>query len=330
MPANKNAFGRYLAIDNKLKTGRKYTWEQLADACEYSPMVRTKPSESTIKHDIIELRNFFNAPIPKAREGLYYYSESGFSIVNSPISTDDVDRLKEVLSLLKEFEMLPQFQDVKDLILKLENKSGIKAREIGNIISFDNQKNVTGNNWLDFLYRSIIEKRVLLIDYKPFTKDKPKELEIHPYFLKEFNSRWFLFGKQIPNEKKYQKVTLALDRMQFIRVGERDFIPNTETDFEKYFDNIIGVSLDFKAKKVKIRLDFPAHRANYITTKHLHKSQEIIKQTKEKLVVEISVVPNNELFALLKSYGKDVKVLSPKSIVDELKSDLKTAFHQYR
>ena len=273
----------------------------------------------------------FDAPIVCDRAtGHYSYSDADYTISKSPLAETDVEKLNEALVILKQFESLPQFQDMKDVILKLESKGGRKAKEIGNIISFDNQKNVVGTQWLDFLYRSIIEKRVLLIDYKPFTKEKAKELEIHPYFLKEFNSRWFLFGKQVPDEKKYPVVILALDRMQFIRVGSNDFIPNTETDFERYFDNIIGVSLDVKAKKENVRLEFPAQRANYIITKPLHKSQMIVKESKEKLVVEISVIPNKELFALLKSYGKDVKVLSPKSILDELKSDLKTALHQYR
>lgn len=270
----------------------------------------------------------FAAPIICDRATSFYsYSDSNYSISKSPLAENDLKKLNEALMILKQFENLPQFQDMKDLILKLESKSGTKKREIEDVISFDNQKNVIGNQWLDFLYRSIIEKRALLIEYKPFTHEQSNKLEVHPYHLKEFNSRWFLFGKAIP---KNQIVNLALDRIQSIEEADQKYILNTEIDFENYFGDIIGVTLHDKKKKEKIKLEFQVGRGNYIKTKPLHKSQVIVKETQLKLVIEIKVIPNKELLTVLKSFGRDVKVISPKSIVNELKNELRATLNNYK
>jgi transcriptional regulator with XRE-family HTH domain len=44
------------------------------------------------------------------------------------------------------------------------------------------------------IYNAIVNQRVLRITYKPFTTNKELTFEIHPYHLKQFNNRWFLFG----------------------------------------------------------------------------------------------------------------------------------------
>ncbi|MCG3166436.1 MAG: hypothetical protein POELPBGB_02215 [Bacteroidia bacterium] len=327
MPANKNAYGRYLAIDDKLKTGRKFTWEQLADACELSSMVRARPSESTIKHDIIELRNSFNAPIPKAKDGQYYYEDKTFSIVNSPITDEDVDKLNEALVILKQFQSLPQFQGIEEFILKLESKTGKKGKKTPNVIEFESQYNLKGIEYLSNLYRFILDERAIFIDYQKFSENKPTELLVHPYFLKEYNNRWFLFGF---NETYSLTEIFALDRMIFIRSSGKPFIANESINFENYFSDFIGVSKTIKEEKEKILLAFNPQRANYVKTKLLHHSQRIVKETKTKCLIEIEVIPNPELKAKILEFGSDVVVLKPEKLAAEIQLILKDAVSNYK
>ncbi|WP_317164346.1 WYL domain-containing protein [Sphingobacterium sp. SGG-5] len=71
-----------------------------------------------------------------------------------------------------------------------------------------------------------------------------------PYHLREYNNRWFLFGRN----KDYLTLTnLAPDRILSIADGKHPYIENTEWDFNEYFEDIVGVS--FESNQVeKIRL----------------------------------------------------------------------------
>ena len=89
---------------------------------------------------------------------------------------------------------------------------------------------------------------------------------------------------------------------------------------------MVGVSV-FPGEKETIRLQFSAHRFPYVTTKAIHKSQRIVDF--DNRVVEISVIPNNELEALILSFGKDVEVLSPVSFRERIQNIIRESYENY-
>ena len=60
---------------------------------------------------------------------------------------------------------------------------------------------------------------------------------IHPYFLKQYNNRWFVFGK---NDLNGYILNLALDRMIHVSENRKKLIPNTEINFDEYFESLIS------------------------------------------------------------------------------------------
>jgi len=63
------------------------------------------------------------------------------------------------------------------------------------IIAFDQNIDLKGIGFLGELFNAILFKRVLKIKYKSFTNEQFENQTIHPYYLKQYNNRWFLFGK---------------------------------------------------------------------------------------------------------------------------------------
>jgi predicted DNA-binding transcriptional regulator YafY len=62
-------------------------------------------------------------------------------------------------------------------------------------------------------------------------------------------------------------------------------------------------------------------------TKALHHSQRIVDF--DNHIIGISVIPNNELDALILSFGKDVEVLSPISYREKIQTIIKEAYDKY-
>ena len=168
---------------------------------------------------------------------------------------------------------------------------------------FDQVPDLKGIEHLNFLLNKIIEKQPLRLQYQPFQKDIETHI-IHPYFLKEYNNRWFLFCL---NEERQAIFNYPLDRIINI---EEEHIYFNDTKYEPpnlYFRDIIGVTR-LPGNPQKIRLKFKKPRAYYVETKPLHPSQRMVEETDMHMVFEIRIIPNREYEATILSFGEDVYV----------------------
>src|SRR5690606_24641970 len=100
---------------------------------------------------------------------------------------------KSAFSVLSRFKGMPQFEWIQEIIPVIESKMGLvpKGKEV---ISFDANVDYKGLNHITILFNAIINKRVLKISYHPFTETKPIHYSLHPYHLRQYNNRWFVFG----------------------------------------------------------------------------------------------------------------------------------------
>lgn len=326
MPTNNHAQIRYQALDKCFRNHHKrFFIKDLIKACNdalydytgnsrflYETYMNDEDYSGIKKRQIYSDINYmmsdagFAAPIDKARapEGVYYfYSDKDFTINSKPLTDDETSQLKETIIMLNRFKGMPQFEWMEELIYKLEDKFDLKGEHV-NIIGFQENKDVKGLEYLSPLFNAIINKQVLHIIYRTFD-DVVYDWIIHPYFIKQYNNRWFLLG--LNNE--FQSISnLPLDRIELMEPASVDYIPNTDIDFnEEYFTDIIGVNVPRDKNIHKVVLHFEPHRFNYVVTKPIHDTQ----RAKDGRV-EIRVKFNKELESLLLSFGPDVEVIEPK------------------
>lgn len=157
------------------------------------------------------------------------------------------------------------------------------------------------------------------------------DITMHPHLLKEYNSRWFLFGYVVNEQDENEVVCFSLDRIVNPKSG-RSIIPCSKIPFRKapkyfyrqYFKDIVGVT----RMKDKAPETFTIRTTNYmvhklIKTKPIHPSQEQVHDfDKEKNVGEftITVIPNMELQTRLLSYGDGIYVVGDGEFQKQLES----------
>ena len=232
------------------------------------------------------------------------YSE--LSINNQPLNEQEAQQLKESLLTLSRFKGMPQFEWVEEMKARLEQSFNLKTEE--NIISFEDNPYLTGREYISEVYNAIVNQKVLNILYKPFKTDEEINFELHPYHLKQYNNRWFLFG--LNNE--YQNITnTALDRIQSLKEIDLTYIPNTTIDFEEFFEDVIGVSVDPNKQTQKIILKVEEDLLPYIKSKPIHGSQKIKKDENENNIIELDLQLNYELESLLFSFRNKIEVVEP-------------------
>lgn len=320
MPENKNAYTRYLILDECLRNNyAHYSLTTLLAKLNEELELKDLSSigRTQFNQDLYYMEVDLGAPITKVRNGKskrITYEDPSFSIKQQHLSSELVQSIRDSLALLLQFKGLGEWQELKELIPRLDKEFGLDT-VTENIIAFEENEYLTGLNYLNPLIQYIKNKTQLLVTYQSFNSSMPQQYDISPYFLKRHNQRWFLIGQL----NDYKTLTnLALDRMETIALSQGTFIPNTEYVWSEYFDDMIGVSRPPDASLTTITIKFSPDQAPYIKTKPIHGSQRPIHEDETGYTISIEVIPNYELESLILSYGGKCKVISPVSFAEQV------------
>ena len=283
----------------------------------------------TIFSDIsyMESPQGWNAPIKRVYEGkrcYYVYEEVNFSINKKDLSEAELETIDEALVMLNRFKGVEGFDWVDEFVTNFEDKLGRKKNEVP-VIGYQKNPFLKGIENLSVIYNYIVNRQVLKITYEHFVKGKMVHV-VHPYYLKEYNNRWFLFG--ITEQKRDFLISLPLDRMVDIEPMHIEYIPNKNFNFEEYFEDVVGVSVPMSGTPDKVVLKFEKSRFPYVVTKPLHPSQRIID--KDECIVQIEVHQNSELNSLIFSFGDQVEVLAPDSLRNQFKAKINKLSEKYK
>lgn len=320
MATNKHAIIRYQTLDKCFRNpGRRYFIDDLIEACNDAIYEFTGNDEGIKKRQIFDDIRFmespqgWNIPLEHIRDGhkIYYrYYDLSFSINNQPLNEKEEKQLKEALLTLSRFKGMPQFEWVSEITARLDSGLGLSHSQY-QIIQFEQNEYLKGIDHITPLYNAILYQKALDIEYRSFKQDTPYIIVLHPYFLKQYNNRWYIFGK---NDKNKLIVNLALDRIVSIRESKVEYLINDSIDFEEYFDDVIGVSVQNDESAQLIELKISNQLFPYIQTKPLHGSQKIKERQTDFTRITLSLIPNYELESILLSLGEGVEVLSPESL----------------
>lgn len=334
MPTNKNAQLRYQILDRCFSDfHRKYEIEDLLDKVNDALMdlYGTEVSIRQIRDDIKYMRDrvTYNAPIkayPYDGKKCYYrYEDENFTIFNNELTTEEVSKLRSTIEMLSRYRGIPANAWLEEVISNLEYRFGVKAN-CENIVAFDQNEQLKGLEFLSELIESAVNHQPLRIIYRTY-RGKEIETIVHPYHIKQYNNRWFLFGLEENEEYGNSITNKALDRIvSFSRQSNVCFIPNKDIDFTTFFQDIVGVTIPAEHPlPEKIILRFDQDRFPYILSKPIHQTQEII--SKDEHLISIMVRPNKELESRIFSYGPQVEVIKPtwlrEQIIAKIEANLK-------
>ncbi|MFI3298120.1 MAG: WYL domain-containing protein, partial [bacterium] len=245
MPVNKNAMTRYKILDDLLSDKyQNYSLDDLTRCVNeaLNEMGVDSVSRRCVEKDInyIEYKPFeaeierysaagFKADMQKSyTKRCLRYADPAFSIFKKSMSDDERHLLSEALLMLGQFDGLPNLESLENLRLSL----GVNGSE-NRAISFT--KNPLENSTLlGQLFTAITNRQVIEIEYKPYNAECSKNIMLHPYLLKEYNRRWYLFAAADVDDK--------LLHFNLDIIGNIEFLPShpyreSKEDINEYFDD---------------------------------------------------------------------------------------------
>ncbi|MEN2436577.1 WYL domain-containing protein [Weeksellaceae bacterium A-14] len=318
MATNKNAQLRYKALDKCFSNFyKKYFIEDLIEYCSdilsdhYAMPMTVSRRQIFDDMDFMKSEAGYDAPIESFKDGrktYYRYNEKEFSILQKPLTKSEIESLSNAMETLGRMSNIPGFDWADSIQAKLN--TALDINNVGRkIISFEENEFLKGVDFLNPLYQHIINRQVLAVSYQSFKAEHPEIFVISPYFLKQYNNRWFLFGW---NHELLLIQNLALDRICSIEISTTTFVIS-DLDFNDYFEDIIGVSNDLSKDVEKVSIELTPNIIPYISSKPIHVSQRI-----KGNILTIEVKHNYELESLILSFGENMKVLEPKTLQESL------------
>ncbi|WP_291529837.1 helix-turn-helix transcriptional regulator [Bacteroides sp. UBA939] len=333
MATNKHAQIRYHALDQCFgNSGRRYFIEDLVKACNDALYQQKGILDGVqmrqVQEDIKDMESIWNIPLVRHKDGkrVYYrYDDLRYSINNQPLNETEINQLKETIYMLNRFKGMPQFSWMEEILARFESAFKLRGTT-ASVVDFEHNPYLKGLSLFSDIFNAIVNKQPLHIIYKKFGRE-PKQYTFHPYFLKQYNNRWFLFG-HCENLKEKRPITnLALDRIEHISYAKIPYIENHVIEFNEYFEDIIGVTvLEKDTEKVTLEIDnilFP-----YVETKPLHGSQKIKGRNQATTTIELNLIINYELENLLLGYIDKIKIITPNHLRDKMLSRIKEAIEK--
>tara|TARA_R110002050_G_scaffold187306_1_gene321741 strand:+ start:17769 stop:18593 length:825 start_codon:yes stop_codon:yes gene_type:complete len=266
----------------------------------------------------------FDAPIVE-KNGFYTYDDPTFSIDKLPLSETDLESISDAVDLLNQYKQLPihsQLSLVKD---KFTGEIYTNTEDEP-IIELDHLP-VKGEKFLSPIYQCIKEKTVISLEYQSFKSTEPKEFLLHPYFIKQYNHRWYLIAL---SELFGTVGTYSLDRI--ISLDKEKSIAYNASHRKghlKRFEDIIGVTLIDGDEPVTIEAKVTPEQSPYITTKKIHNSQTITSEDESGTYLSLYLIPNYEFYSSILAFGPGIQVLGPQHIRDEVCKRIKDTLSQY-
>lgn len=354
MPANKNAMTRYKILDELLSSRyHNYSLDDLTEEVN-NRLADIDPDTNgvvrrTIEKDIyyleyaspfmVDIERYTMSSYNKEKQKTYIkqclrYSHPSFSIFKKSLSDDEEYLLSEVLTLLGQFDGLPNFEALEGLRLGL----GVK-KESRKIISFTKNP-LEKTSILGKLFTTISQRQVIELTYHKFNSPEDTHtINLYPYLLKEYNRRWYLFGAA---EEDNKILRFALDRIDRIKALPSHKYEDYDGDINEIFEDIVGITLFDDAILYRIYLWVSNSSKDYVETKPIHESQITIKGDKEKELREkyptlkggrffrIDCKTNYELIRELSSFGKELLVLEPTEVQDMVLERISSMDEEYR
>ena len=290
---------RYLLIVKKLLNSRIASFNEINDYIQREFELMDGPrniSLRTFQRDLNEIRTIFNIDIKCNNSNQYYIAEE-----DNPGFNNRMMESFDIINSLRAGQHLAPY-------IILEKRCPI------------------GTEHLYGLLHAIRNLHIVSFTYQKYYETDLSSRTVDPYVLKEFKGRWYLLSK---DHKDGFVKTFALDRISELEISKKKFPFPSDINPNKQFKNCFGVMTSDGSEPEEIVLSFEPLQGKYIKSYPLHESQEILVENEEELLIRLTIYITHDFIMELLSYGDNVKVLQPESLIFEIRSYYQNALNQY-
>lgn len=328
-----NRLKRLRILDKLLSdAGHEYTMNQIIG--EVRAEVKSAIDRYAVMRDLKFIEEILGIEVVKKKRSIdnrrnnrryntycYHYKDPEHSLFRIDLTDEERAFLGNALALL----------DMKGIAnTKMFRELRLKTAESNSIISFTkNPLEKTIGTIMSNLINNIRHKEVISFKLRDrlHSSNMPRH-HVHPWYLREYNRRWYLFGFD-DEEKKIKHY--ALDRIKgTISHLNKVYIEPTES-IDEILKDVIGISTP-ESNPIEVVYWVSEESVDYVSRKPIHHSQTEIspeESIKYKKICQVGgkyfkifCKNNYELRREMMSFGPDLIILSPDSLRRQVKDTL--------
>lgn len=281
-------------------------------------------SHRTVRQDLVVLQEI-GFPLTAEQDG----RESRYRLIEGPYGTPPVTfSLTELMSLhlgrhlLVPLRGTPVGDAIHTALEKVSSTLGPKAKALlddieqcisaGTLQAKDSSRAV---ETLRLLQQALHERRTVEAEYHSFGRDSASRRRLDPVHLWHQQGGIYLAAYC---HTRRQVLTFALERFRQVRITDDTFQSPPEFNLDRYLEGSFGL---FRGEPVRLALRFSRQVTRYVAERQWHPSQSLAPLLTGELEMTLRVPLTPEVRRWILGYGKDVEVLEPKSLRDDIRRE---------
>jgi len=313
---------RYIEIDRRIRDGKNNTSIALAEHFNLS--------ERQIKRDIKVMREEYHAPILACGKKGYCYTDEHWFFPAFGLNEQDIFALGLATRTLEQYKGTPLHEHLQNIFNKLtqyidRSEVTLDPSWLNNDITLTStpSRNLDIDIWVKAL-RALRNRKVIQFKYKaPGANFTTRTIEI--WHCLHSNGEWYVLGKDLSEDKVKN---FALSRFKSIKETTEKYVIPNDFSLIDYIDPEMGLFTN-EGKKVKIKVIFSKEAAPYAAERTWHSNQKLKSLEDGSLELEFQTNQLTQVTSWLLSWGKSVRVLEPKELVDRMKDHAKAMVKLY-
>lgn len=296
-------------------------------------MARLECSKSTLHRTINALKDYLNAPVVyDMAAGGYRYAKDpkgeSYELPGLWFTPNELQALAVMQGLLKDIgggflqEHLGPIGKRLDELMKHQR---LNLGEAASRLRFPSLGARPSGEAFQTVASATLQRQKLWIEYHARTTDELSERTISPQRVIHYRETWYLDAW---DEKRDALRTFSIDRIRRASVLQEAAFDVSETQLNEHFATAYGI-FGGKADKVAV-LRFTAERARWVADENWHPAQQGKHLADGSYELSIPYQDARELVMDIMRHGRNVEVVSPSELREQLQSELEQALARYR
>ncbi len=249
------------------------------------------------------------------RESRYLLMEGVRGLPPIPFTLPELASLHLARHLLLPLRTTPLGEPIHGVLEKVAATLAPKAKEFLDRLHHElSARTVQAKDYrgiqetLRLVQEALRSHRTLEAEYHSYGRDAVTRRRLDPVHLWTQQGGIYLAAHC---HQRQEVRTFALERMRQIRLTGDTFAPPADFDVERYLAGSFGL---FRGQPVQVAVRFSKGVARYIAERQWHPTQQVSPRLTGELDLTLHVPVCPELTRWILSYGKDVEVLTPRSL----------------
>ena len=312
---------RLIRILQIMSSGRKVTTKEIAH--RFNGVVSLR----TLQRDMLALSE---AGIPivsekvLANENVWYLMSHFRSFIPIPLEMNEYLAAHILKANLNVFRNVPFDNEVQSLIRKIEQlvpeevfleSKRTAAEDVFESYAAGMFDYTPFGSVISDLITAILNKNRCEVTYFNVSENREKTYHIEPEKLVYYSGGLYVIA-YVRHYKEF--ILLAIQRIRTLTRLDRNFPSDHPFDENKFWKGKFGL---FSGEQVEVKLRFTAEIRHHIEGRIWHSTQDTDVDKKGNFLLTMNVAITPELVAWIMGWHRNVKVLKPEALVNEIKKN---------